>query len=166
MEINAERHYENLAKVTILIWRLTYSMCIFGWQLKRYLNLTQDLQMSRFISLCSLWNDGIMVGEMTVVSIMHKVRVWGRHLCKWSSPHGWQRNKWKCSFQSGSFRYVPASLAPEKSVAIVKDSWYLKTDKKKRFNCGLCENMQHNDSIILSFLWGYVIFSHKTDKCV
>lgn len=82
MPISAECHNENLAKVTILIWRLTYSMCIFGWQLKRYLNLVQDLQMSRFISLCSLWDDGIMVGGMTVVSIMHKVRVCRKHLCK------------------------------------------------------------------------------------
>lgn len=40
--------------MTILIWRLTYSMCIFGWQLRRHLNLARDLQMSRFISLCSL----------------------------------------------------------------------------------------------------------------
>lgn len=42
--------------------------------------------MSGFISLCSLWNDVIMVGEMTVVSIMHKVRVCGRHLCKSFHP--------------------------------------------------------------------------------
>lgn len=159
MEINAERHYENLAKVTILIWRLTYSMCIFGWQLKRYLNLTQDLQMSRFISLCSLWNDGIMVGEMTVVSIMHKVRVWGRHLCKWSSPRGWQRNKWKCSFQSGSFRYVPASLAPEKSVAIVKDSWYhIHKTRHKSGNDPLFESGQENIKCVFpKYCWKYAL---------
>ena len=103
--------------MTLLIWRLTYSMCIFGRQLGRYLNLAWDLQMSRLISLCSLWNDVIMVGEMTVVSIMHKVRVCGRHLCKSGSPHGWwQWNKWNCSYQSAGFRWVPAIQAPGKSL--------------------------------------------------
>lgn len=47
--------------------------------------------MSRFISPCSLRDDGIMVGEMTVVSIMHKVRVCARHLCKLRSVNGWRR---------------------------------------------------------------------------
>lgn len=32
-----------------------------------------------------------MVGEMTVVSIMHKVRVCARHLCKLRSANGWRR---------------------------------------------------------------------------
>lgn len=32
-----------------------------------------------------------MAGEMTVVSIMHKVRVCARHLCKLRSVNGWWR---------------------------------------------------------------------------
>lgn len=83
------------------VWHI---LCIFlGDSLDDILIFAWDLQMSRFIFLCSPWNDVIMVGEMTVVSIMHRLTVYGGHLCKSSSNPSkrWTRILSLCSSVSG-----------------------------------------------------------------